>query len=193
MDSAALLSLLSGTGNLNPSSCSTSPITNPLNPLSTLSSEIDGANCNIHLRQVLESLISLSVSPAFDQSSAHSLLSNDMLDSGSLNQTFQQLTNLSNRKATTGIQKVSPSGQILSNESSNSTNPSGNVSFDLLAQLSAAAAAAAVTPPPSNIVNQLGNLVSVNCSTSLLSCFVVPCMDIIFHCVTIRLIVTTLK
>ncbi|CAH8459011.1 unnamed protein product [Schistosoma intercalatum] len=158
LDSAALLSLLSGTGNLNPSSCSTSSLTNPLNPLSTLASEIDGANCNIHLRQVLESLISLSVSPAFDQSSAHSLLSNDMLDSGSLNQTFQQLTNLSNRKATTGIQKVSPSGQILSNESSNSTNPPGNVSFDLLAQLSAAAAAAAVTPPPSNIVNQLGNL-----------------------------------
>ncbi|XP_018647178.1 nuclear hormone receptor,putative [Schistosoma mansoni] len=158
LDSAALLSLLSGAGNLNPSSCSTGSLSNPLNPLSTLSSEIDSANCNIHLRQVLESLISLSVSPAFDQSSPHNLLSNDMLDSGSLSQTFQQLTNLSNRKATTGIQKVSPSGQILSNESSNSTNPPGNVSFDLLAQLSAAAAAAAVTPPPSNIVNQLGNL-----------------------------------
>ncbi|CAH8455404.1 unnamed protein product [Schistosoma turkestanicum] len=157
LDSAALLSLLSGTGNLNPSSCSTGLLTNPLNPLGTLSSEIDGANSNIHLRQVLESLISLSVSPSgFDQSS-HNLLSNDMLDSGSLSQTFQQLASLSNRKATTAVPKVSPSGQILPNESSNSTNPPGNLSFDLLAQLSAAAATA-VTPPPPNILNQLGNL-----------------------------------
>ncbi|KAH8852376.1 Nuclear hormone receptor family member nhr-41 [Schistosoma japonicum] len=99
LDSAALLSLLSGTGNLTPTSCSTGSLTNPLNPLGTLSPEIDSVNPNIHLRQVLESLISLSVSSSgFDQSS-HSLLSNDRLDSGSLIQAFQQLTSLSNRKA----------------------------------------------------------------------------------------------
>ncbi|TNN20630.1 Nuclear hormone receptor family member nhr-41 [Schistosoma japonicum] len=155
LDSAALLSLLSGTGNLTPTSCSTGSLTNPLNPLGTLSPEIDSVNPNIHLRQVLESLISLSVSSSgFDQSS-HSLLSNDRLDSGSLIQAFQQLTSLSNRKAS-GMPKVLPSGQLLTNEGSNSANPSSNNSFDLLTQLSAAAAAAAAPPP--NIVNQLGNL-----------------------------------
>ncbi|KAK4474177.1 hypothetical protein MN116_003477 [Schistosoma mekongi] len=153
LGSAALLSLLSGTGNLTPTSCSAGPPTNPLNPLGILSSEIDSVNSNIHLRQVLESLISLSVSSSrFDQSS-HGLLSNDMLDSGSLIQAFQQLTNLSNRKAS-GMPKVLPSGQLLPNEGSNSANSSSNTSFDLLTQLSAAAAAA----PPPNIVNQLGNL-----------------------------------
>ncbi|VDQ13511.1 unnamed protein product [Trichobilharzia regenti] len=158
LDSTALLSFLSGTGNLNPTNnCTVNSSTNLLNPLATLSSELDSVNSTIQLRQALETA------------------AGDMLDSGSLTQAFQQLTNLSSTRKPSGIGKVMSSGgvvgcaaSIIPNEINNNTNnnnntPStGNISFDLLAQLSAAAAAVAATTTPTpapDIVSHLANLV----------------------------------
>ncbi|CAH8473698.1 unnamed protein product [Heterobilharzia americana] len=173
LDSAALISLLSGTGNLNPTNCSASSSTNPLNPLGNLSSDLDGVNSTIHLRQALETLINPTVSPpGFDQSSSHGLLSNDMVDGGSLTQAFQQLTSLSNHK-TSGIPNVLSSAPLLPDENTGTMNATGTFSFDFLAQLSAAAAAAAAAtpappPPPPDIVNHLANLTTPDGFSSVL-------------------------
>ncbi|CAH8834108.1 unnamed protein product [Trichobilharzia szidati] len=194
LDSTALLSFLSGTGNLNPTNCTVNSSTNLLNPLATLSSELDSVNSTIQLRQALESLInptiSSSSSSGFDQTSSHSLLSSlstssssgDMLDGGSLTQAFQQLTNLSSTRKPSGIAKVMSSGggvgaSLIPNEINNTTNnnnntPStGNISFDLLAQLSAAAAAVAATTTPTpapDIVSHLANLTTSDGFNSVL-------------------------
>nr|CAH8832011.1 unnamed protein product [Trichobilharzia regenti] len=176
LDSTALLSFLSGTGNLNPTNNCT----------------LDSVNSTIQLRQALESLINPTISSSgFDQTSSHSLLSSsstsssagDMLDSGSLTQAFQQLTNLSSTRKPSGIGKVMSSGgvvgcaaslipnEINNNTNNNNTPSTGNISFDLLAQLSAAAAAVAATTTPTpapDIVSHLANLTTSDSFNSVL-------------------------